>query len=254
MKKLFGLIIIFVSSVLFFTLGMQLTQGQSTYPQCLHFEVKFNATGWNSSTMGQTMDVGCAGDYGSGGCRGEVKAVKPGQTATLDQCTCTPYGDPRYDGKGCLVIGHNLKMEDYSAGGGITRRRVVRGDNDPLLPNYCTLIVKGKTYDYRSTDFFPSQAQYEADPTVTFCGTNGTERDKAFSIDCSIPTTPPPTNPPPPPPTDIPPTEIPTPEPSVPVTPGVSTCPVPGQVTNVKVTCPDCYGEVEPSPEEQPTN
>jgi hypothetical protein len=252
MKKLLILVFIFISSAVFFALGVHFTEGQSTYPQCLHFEVTFNATGWNSSIMGETMDVGCAGDYGSAGCRGEVKAVKPGNTVSLDQCTCTPYGDPRYGGKGCLVIGHNLKMEDYNAGGGITRRRVMRADNDPLLPSYCTLTVKGKTYDYRSTEFFPSQAQYEADPTVTFCGTNGTERDKAFSIDCSLPTTPPPTEPPP---TEPPPTEIPTPEPTVPVTPGVSTCPTPAQVTNVKITCPNCYSDITPTPTiEQPTN
>lgn len=224
-KKLFLLILLPMLATSFFFLGTQLVQGTQHYPNCLHFDMTFNATGWNSSTMGTGMDIGCAGDYGADGCRGGVARIRPGERLELRRCTCAPYGDPRYSGRGCLVIGRDLAMEDYSVSG-TTRRRVVRGPGTDL-PSYCRLVVKGTSYT--NTDFFPTAGQYDANPAAGFCGPNGTERDKSFSVICTPPVTntpipPPPTATPRPPtiPPTVPPTSTPIPTSTPTPTPAVT--------------------------------
>lgn len=78
----------------------------------------------------------------------------------------------------------------------------------------------------------PIPAKCEYLSKKKFCGTNGQTKKPTFRLTCEKKPTPTPTE------------EI-TPTPSTSVTPTPSICPVPKKVTNVKVSCPNCFSSNE---------
>lgn len=195
-------------------------------PYCVGMSGKFTATNW----PGGSIMVACAGDSGSGGCRGEIATIKPGESFDFDNCTCPPYTSESIFGRsGCVVIGKSLKITQLSNG-----NRPVQGSTS--LPPGCKLN--------------------KSQPIA--CGVNGDVIKAPFSITCTAPSptptkvptltptkvpTPTPTKVPTPTPTKIPtptPTNVPTPTPTVTPTPTPYSCPVPTVVPNIHITCPNC--------------
>ena len=225
--KYLTLIILLVT--LFFPVTSVEAAGSNPY--CVGMSGKFTATNW----PGGSIMVACAGDSGSGGCRGEIDTIKPGESFDFDNCTCPPYTSESIFGKsGCLVIGNSLKITQLSNG-----NRPVQGSTS--LPAGCKLN--------------------KSQPIA--CGVNGDVIKAPFSITCTAPSpsptpsptptkklTPTPTHTPSPTPSPTPtptPTSTPTPTPTVTPTPTPTSCPVPTVVPNIHITCPNCEA-ITPSP------
>lgn len=179
-------------------------------PYCLGVSGTFIASNWPA---GQKIDVACAGDSGTAGCRGEITTLSPGQSYDFNNCTCAPYGTQGDGGTtgltgGCIFVGRDLRLAPQNNG-----NVLVLGDTS--LPAGCTL--------------------QGGNPIA--CGSNGQVISRNISIVCDAPTPTPTT----PAPTA---TRTPTPSPSVTVTPTVSptpsSCPVPEEVLNVRIDCPFC--------------
>ncbi len=176
---------------------------------CLGIDGKFVA---NNKWKGGAIQVGCAGDNGrtapnqSQACTGEVQTVRPGQSFRLTKCSC--FGS----NKGCLKVGKELRLE-------------------PLRNGKRLITVVKKIQDIPAF----KNNKCRINNTNNICGSNGKHIKGNIKITCS-PITPIPSRRPTP--TGNP-TVTPTPSPSVSPTPSI--CPVPKKVTNVKVTCPNCF-------------
>ena len=179
-------------------------------PRCITFKVKVTAKNW----PGGKLQIGCPGDRGPQ-CIGEIKDIRVGQAnpVVLSKCSCFP------NDKGCVVLGKKLKLVTQS--NGKKKVEVVQP-----IPQKCEYLSKKK-----------------------FCGTNGQTKKPTFKLTCEKrPTpTPKPSNSPTPNPSASP-----TPKPSVTPNPSESPTPTicvnPNKVTNVKVTCPNCFSSVTPTP------
>lgn len=104
MKKL---VIVFSLAILL-TLGFALfkkTYAQNT-ANCLKMDVNIQATNW----PGGAVNVSCAGDNGPSGCVGSTASGSPGQTVTLDKCSCPPYAD------GCLQASFPAQCNEVFSG------------------------------------------------------------------------------------------------------------------------------------------
>lgn len=205
--------------IIFFILGVFLLFGkaaaEATFdpyrPLCVGIDGKFSA---NSTWTGGSIQIGCVGDNGlatddpSQRCTGEVQTVRPGQQFRLTKCSC--WGS----NKGCLKIGKELRLEPLQDG----KRRITvvkRIDEMPAFINNSCRINK----------------------TGDMCGTNGQHITGNVKITCAVPTpTPKPSSTPTPKPSSTP-----TPKPSPGITPTPPICVGPDKVTNVKVTCPNCF-------------
>lgn len=181
--------------------------------RCVGISGKFTA---NNKWKGGAIQVGCAGDGGGGvqnqsqKCSGEVQNVKPGQTFRLTKCSC--FGS----NKGCLRIGKELRLEPLKNG----KRKITVVKKIQDMPAF-----KNNSCKINSVN--------------NVCGSNGKHITGNIKIRCSAkPVTP--TKGPSKTPTPKP-SATPTPKPSV--TPTPSVCPGPEKVTNVKVTCPNCFSE-----------
>lgn len=189
-------------------------------PYCLGASGTFIASNWPA---GQTIDIACAGDTGTAGCRGEIATLSPGQSYDFNNCTCAPYGTEGDGGTtgltgGCLFVGRDLRLAPQNNG-----NVLVLGDTS--LPPGCTL--------------------QGGNPIA--CGSNGQVISRNISIVCNAPT---------PTPTTPVPTATRTPTPSLTTTPTLtptgtltptltptvtpSSCPVPEEVLNVRIECPFC--------------
>lgn len=186
-------------------------------PRCVGISGKFTA---NSKWKGGAIQVGCAGDDGRAvsnqnqKCLGEVQTVYPGEKFRLTKCSC--FGS----NKGCLKVGKELKKEPLKDG----KRKITVvkriQDMSAFKNNSCTI-----------------------NKTANVCGSNGKRITGNIKIKCTplgVSKAPTPTLP------VISPRQTPTPRPST--TPGPSECPGPKKVTNVKVTCPNCFSAVTPPP------
>ncbi len=172
-------------------------------PDCVGIDGKFIVDNWK----GGAIQVGCAGDAGANlpknstrRCDGEIQTVRPGQSFRLTQCSC--FGKKQ----GCLVVGKELRKEPLVNGKKLITVVKAIKDTNAFKNNSCTI-----------------------NKTNNVCGSNGQKIKGNVKITCNAPVTKTPT--PTPTPITVTPTTI-TPTPSI--------CPVPGQVLNVKVTCPEC--------------
>lgn len=199
-----------------------------THANCLQITVKFNApAAWLKSSNNRSIQIGCSGAIkptGAQSCQGGIQTLKPGQTKTLGDCDC-------FHSAGCLVVGKTLKKTTDTK----NNKYVVSVDkplSGTLNGGKCSV-----TYVNRNTK--------KKIKLASICGTN----EKRFNIGLNIKcTTPKPSVTP-----EV--TITPTPGVSVTPTPGVSVTPTPGEcvapkpVTNVKVTCPSCFGPTQgPTP------
>lgn len=187
-------------------------------PLCVGIQGKFIAKNWK----GGPIQVGCVGDDGgatnnaSQKCTGEVqKNIKPGDTFRLTKCSC--WGS----NKGCLKVGKELRLNPLNAN------------------NRKTITVVKKIQDVPA---FRSNS-CRINDVSKICGANGAKITGNVRITCSSPS---------PTPTRRP-SGSPTPTPTVRIStsPSPSICPVPKRVTNVKVTCPNCFVEEEDSEDEE---
>lgn len=178
-------------------------------PRCITFKVKVTAKNW----PGGKLQIGCPGDRGPQ-CIGEIKNIRVGQAnpVVLDRCSCFPKDN------GCVVLGKKLEFVAQPNG----KKKVIV---DKPIPAKCEYVSKKK-----------------------FCGTNGDVLKANFKLTCERKPTPTPTRGPSstPRPTRRP-TPTPTPRPSVTPsptpTPTPPICAAPKKVTNVKVTCPNCFSD-----------
>jgi hypothetical protein len=211
---------------------------------CLTIKGQFTATGWK----GGSMMAGCSGDRGQY-CKGQiVKNLKPGDKFVLTKCSCPPFAD------GCLKIGQKLELKKGSDG----RPKIV--NTPPHVPNKCTLThtsnlcgSNGKTI---TANFKISCAAIT--PTFTLTPTITPTRSVTPTFTLTPTITPTrsvtPTKTPTPsisstktPTPSISSTKTPTPSISPTITPSV--CPIPSEVVNVQITCPNCNNvEVDISP------
>ncbi len=218
--KIYKLLIIFFVGAVFLILGSKaVAQAFNPYrPLCLGIQGKFSA---NNKWKGGSIMVGCVGDSGlatpiaSQRCTGEVQTVNPGQPFRLTKCSCL-------GSQGCLKIGKELRLEPLVNG----KRKITvvrRIDEMPaFINNQCRINKTGE-----------------------MCGSNGKHIKGNIKISCTPPITltPRPTVPITPGTTL---TLTPTPVPSTPPTPSI--CIAPKKVTNVKVTCSNCFSSITPTP------
>lgn len=182
--------------------------------RCVGIQGTFTATNWS----GGAIQVGCDGDDGLAVTDPAEKCTGEIQTVRPGQTyrltKCSCFGSD----KGCLVKGKELRLEPLVNGKrNVTIVRRI-ADMNVFINNSCTV-----------------------NRTADVCGSNGQHITGNIRISCptttSVVTTPPYT---PAPPQSL-------------VTPNPSFCPVPDQVANVRITCPNC-GNLTPTPTDQPTN
>ena len=214
--KIYKLLSFFIFAAVFLFFGIVTVEATfNPYrPLCVGIDGKFSA---NSTWTGGTIQVGCVGDNGlatndpSQRCTGEVQTVRPGERFRLTKCSC--WGS----NKGCLKIGKELTLNPLDSNQHKTITVVKRIDEMPAFINNSCRITK----------------------TGDMCGSNGQHITGNIKITCAVPTpTPRPSATPTPKPSVTP-----TPRPST--TPGPSECPGPEKVTNVKITCPNCFSSEE---------
>lgn len=205
----FFIFLIFVS--LFLVIGSEALAKDPYRPLCVGIDGKFIAKNWK----GGPIQVGCVGDDGgatnisSQKCTGQVITnIKPGDTFRLTKCSC--WGG----NKGCLKVGKELKLNPLNSN------------------NRKTITVVKKIQD--TAAFKNNSCTINSDRINKVCGANGARIEGNIRITCASPVTPTPTRRITPTPTR---SVSPTPEPSP------SICPIPKKVTNVKVTCPDCFSQ-----------
>ena len=224
MKKLILLILAFLVSVLLFKISTLPTKALDlikTDPgkdsRCFQVTVKFNAeSAWRKTSGQRYIMVGCDGQgritnpkKNPPGCTGGLAKLKPGEKVTLGRCSCffTDKG-------GCLKVGKELTIEPMIDGSKNRREVTVVSPLDQeenIKSGKCEFKVTNK----KGKEFTGDQSG------VFVCGTNEQKKNIKVNISCQAP----------PPPV--------TPSVTPPVTPPTE-CPVPGNVTNVKVTCPEC--------------
>lgn len=209
MKKIAILLMLaFLGSLSFY----KITPAAFADPRCITFKIKVTAKNY----PGGNLQIGCPGDKGPQ-CVGQIKDIRPGapKAVILDKCSCYPNDN------GCLTIGKKLKLGPLTKG----KKKIVVLTP---IPAKCELASKKK-----------------------ICGGNGEKFEKTIKLICDKKLTPTPTGTTPTPtstPTPTPtPTSTPTPTPSPTGTPTPSptptVCPVPGLVTNIKVSCPNCFSQ-----------
>lgn len=140
------------------------------------------------------------------GCDGDAGQNCPGQLKTVypgQSYSLTKCSCPPYS-DGCLKVAKKLKLVKNSLG-----RPIVE--------------VVGQR--------FPNSCQISNIKNI--CGTNGNVITGNFKISCSVPTSTPTPTPSPTPKPSVTPKPSPTPTPTI--------CVGPSKVTNVKVTCPNCF-------------
>ncbi|MBI2032805.1 MAG: hypothetical protein HYT09_04145 [Candidatus Levybacteria bacterium] len=196
---------------------------------CVGIEGTFRAENWK----GGAVQVGCSGDSGAGApnqsqaCSGEVQNVKPGQEFRLTKCSC--FGGEN----GCLKIANKMHLGPLQNG----KKKIIIDKPLKDMP-----VFKNNKCDVIKRD--------------NICGKNGDRIKGNFKISCVARSVPTPTNTPKP--TKPKPSATPTPYPSVPPTitrpptptPTPPFCPVPKQVVNIKISCPNCVVTPTPTPEE----
>lgn len=196
--------------------------------RCLQIKVKFTSdTQWKESGSNRYIMVGCDGQgtitnpaKNPPGCTGGLAKLKPGEEVTLGRCSC--FFDP--DG-GCLKVGKELTIEDRKEGSNKRRNvTVVKKLED-------TTDIKSGICSYDLID----RDKNRKVNLGSLCGSNKDKFDLRLNITCQGPS--------------------PTPTPTITITPSPtpSICPVPSQVTNVKVTCPNCSATPSPTPTPTPT-
>jgi hypothetical protein len=188
---------------------------------CVGIQGRFYA---NSTWKGGNIQVGCSGDNGlaapnqSQACTGEVQTIRPGQLFRLTKCSC--FGSD----KGCLKVGKNLNLAapDSSGNRKIVVVKTVQ-EGDAFKKNSCEMRLNGALITSAGSD--------------KVCGSNGQHITGNIKISCEVPSkTPTPTTPRP---SDATPTQ----------------CPTPGKVTNVRITCPNCFDTfLTPTPTQQQDN
>ncbi len=171
-------------------------------PLCVGIQGKFTA---NSTWKGGYITVGCAGD--DGGAAPNQSQACTGETQKVYPgerfrlTKCSCFGSD----KGCLKIGKELTLLPLNSDNKKLIRVDRRIDEMPAFTNNSCRINK----------------------SGDLCGSNGQHITGFVKITCAVPTSTP--------------TKTPTPtrNPSLTPTPGI--CPKPDTVTNVKVTCPNCF-------------
>ncbi len=222
MMKLIKIFVVFILVGVFFLAESTKVWALDPYrPLCTGIQGRFYA---NSTWKGGSIEVGCSGDNGlatndpNQKCTGEVQTVRPGQLFRLTKCSC--FGSE----KGCLKVGKNLTLlsPDSSGNRYIRIDRTIQ-ETDAFKNNSCTAKLNGTLITGGGSD--------------KVCGSNGQHITGNIKIACSVSAT----N---------------TPTPTAPLPSGVTptACPTPGKVTNVKITCPNCFETSTPTPTQQPTN
>lgn len=210
--RIYNAFIILIFTVLFLALGNEALAKDPYRPLCVGIQGKFTA---NSSWKGGPIQVGCVGDDGGATnnpaqkCTGQIiKNVYPGETFRLTKCSC--WGG----NKGCLKIGKELKLNPLNSN------------------NRKTITVVKKIQDMPA--FKNNQCRINDISNV--CAANGAHITGNVKITCKVPPSPTPTK-------KISPSPSVSPSVSPTISPTPSICPIPKKVTNVKVTCPDCFSE-----------
>lgn len=203
--KLHKILIIFILTAVFLIFGSRTANAaKAPYrPLCVGIDGKFIA---NNKWKGGPIQVGCAGDNGRATPIQSQKCVGEVQTVNPGKTFRLTKCSCFGSNKGCLVVGKELRREPLK--NGKRKITVVKKIQDmPAFKNNSCRINK----------------------TNNICGSNGKHIKGNIRINCN-PVTPTPS-----------PSPTPSPTPSVSPTPSI--CPVPKKVTNVKVTCPNCFSE-----------
>lgn len=192
--------------------------------RCLQIKVKFTTdTGWKENGSKRYIMVGCDGQgeitnpaKNPPGCTGGLAKLKPGEEVTLGRCSC--FFDPN---GGCLKVGKELTIEDKKTGSKNRRNVTVvkrLEDTTDISSGACSYDLIDRNKNKKVS-------------LGSLCGSNKESFDVRLNIQCVRTPTPTPT---------LTPSVTPSPTPTI--------CPVPAQVTNVRVTCPNCAATPSPTP------
>ncbi len=190
------------------------------HPNCLQITVKFNApAAWLKSSNNRSIMIGCAGSNKITG----PQSCEGGVQTLKPEQTKTLGDCDCFHTAGCLVVGKVLKVSPNKT----THRNniTIVKTLDSTLGGKCSVVYVNRKSQHKIK-------------LASICGTNEKRFDIGLNIKCTTPT--------------------PSTVPSITVTPTPGECVAPKPVTNVKVTCPSCFGPTQgptptPLPTEEPT-
>ncbi|KKQ35272.1 MAG: hypothetical protein US51_C0010G0005 [Microgenomates group bacterium GW2011_GWA2_37_6] len=202
--KFYKALIILLFTAIFLFFGKNIVEAKFAPYRQLCVGIQGKFTA-NNKWKGGAIQVGCAGDSGATAPNQSQACVGEVQTVRPGQTFRLTKCSCFGSNKGCLKVGKVLKKEPLKNG----KRKITVVKRIQDMPafksNNCSI-----------------------NKTSNICGSNGKHIKGNVKIRCTPPTSPTPT-----PSLTLTPTPTPTP----------SVCPVPKKVTNIKVSCPNCFSQ-----------